>query len=215
MNTLLDQELTRAPSRDPQHAERVRGFAAEFSASLARILLPTRRSRGALPKLGTIGSPAYTGSTLEVRPDELLHQPVFQRMETDHGEAAADGQQFAAPPPAPRQLAQFVVDVHAQRLEGARGRMLAALARAHRARNQRGELPRWSLSVPPRAVHDDAGDASRKAFFSQRTDHVANLVGRGSGEPLRRACAMRRVHAHVERTVLLEAETAAGLVELG
>jgi hypothetical protein len=58
------------------------------------------------------------------------------------------------------------------------------------------------------------GDPTRKAFFAQGTNHVSNLVGSGAREPLRGAGAVRRVHAHVERTVVLETEPAPGLVEL-
>ena len=66
-----------------------------------------------------------------------------------------------------------------------------------------------------RPLFDDcAGDTTRKAFLAQRADHVADLVGSGSFEPLRGADAVRRIHAHVERTVLLEAEPALRLVEL-
>ena len=75
-----------------------------------------------------------------MRLDELLDDAVFERVEADHREAAADREQLERAVERAPQLAELVVDVHAQRLEGARRRMLAGLARAHRARHQLGEL---------------------------------------------------------------------------
>ena len=53
-----------------------------------------------------------------------------------------------------------------------------------------------------------------EALLSELPDHVADLVASGAREPGGRALATLRVHAHVERTVVLEAEAAGGFVEL-
>src|SRR6478609_6945800 len=99
------------------------------------------------------------------------------------------------------QLAELVVDVHADGLEGARGRMPSALPRAHRTADDSRALRRRCNRLDGALFDDVAGDATCEAFFSQRTDHVADLVGRGAREPLRGAVTVRRVHTHVERTV--------------
>ena len=68
---------------------------------------------------------------------------VLQRMEGDDHEAPARPQHALGRREAARQLAQLVVDVDAQRLEGARRRVPAGdlLAPQH-ARDQLGQLQR-------------------------------------------------------------------------
>src|SRR3546814_7984105 len=51
---------------------------------------------------------------------ELLHDAIFQRVEGDHGEPAAGAEQRLGGRKAALQLAQLVVHVDAQGLEGAR-----------------------------------------------------------------------------------------------
>src|SRR5690606_13634763 len=45
-------------------------------------------------------------------------------------------------------------------------------------------------------------------------DHVADLIGRRARDPVGGAFAPRRIHAHVERTICLEAESPRGVVKL-
>ena len=92
--------------------------------------------------------------------------------------------------------------------------MLARLARAHGARDERREL-RGALERLPRARrHDRLRDAAREALFSECGDHLANLVDARPSEPGRDRLAACRVHAHIERTVGAEAEAAGRVVEL-
>ncbi len=92
--------------------------------------------------------------------------------------------------------------------------MLAAFARAHRARHHcrkfAGRID--GLQLPP--FNDGSCDASGEAFLSEAADHVADLVAVGAGEPGGCALTALRVHAHVERTVVLETETAGGFIKL-
>ena len=59
-----------------------------------------------------------------------------------------------------------------------------------------------------------ARNPSGESLLPQRADHVADLVGSGASEPVGCAFTVRRIHAHVERTVVLEAETTRAVVEL-
>ena len=53
-----------------------------------------------------------------------------------------------------------------------------------------------------------------EALLAVLPQHVGDLVFRGAGQPFGGALAAFRVHAHVERTVVAEAEAAFGDVEL-
>ena len=92
---------------------------------------------------------------------------------------------------------------------------LAGLARAHRARDQLGELAACVVRGWSGARCDDVcGDPPREALLPERRDHLANLRLARSREPCGNRFAARRVHAHVERAVRPEAETTCGVVEL-
>ena len=104
--------------------------------------------------------------------------------------------------------------MHAQRLERARRRILAGLARAHGARHELGELQRAGQWLTGARCHDVRGDAPRETLFPEFRDHLANLRLARSREPCGNRFAARRVHAHVERAVRPEAETTCGVVEL-
>ena len=160
------------------------------------------------------GQPCPGRIRLRVTPHELLDHAVFQRMEADHRKPAAGSEHLQRSCKTALQLAELVVDVHADGLEGPRGRVTPALARAHCAAHDPRELRCGGNRFEGALFDYVSGDAAGEALFTQRTDHVADLVGRGAGEPLRGADSVRRVHAHVERTVGLETEAARGFVEL-
>src|SRR5690606_15148564 len=103
--------------------------------------------------------------------------------------------------------------VHADRLEAACGRMLAVTA-AYRARDDLRQLAGARDRLHAAGRHDGARDAAGVTLFAQFADHVADLIVRRAREPGGGAFAPRRIHAHVERTVGLEAEAARGVVEL-
>jgi hypothetical protein len=59
-----------------------------------------------------------------------------------------------------------------------------------------------------------ARDLARQLLLAVGPQHVADLALVGARQPLRRALAGLVVHAHVERAVVAEGETALGFVEL-
>src|SRR5688572_28057080 len=65
--------------------------------------------------------------------EEMLHQPILERVERDDEKPAAGSQHTLGGGEPGCKLAELVVDVHAQRLERARGGMAAgdALAAEH------------------------------------------------------------------------------------
>src|ERR1700730_11625950 len=138
--------------------------------------------------------------------NELLHQPVFERVKTDGHEPPARREQIERLRQRALDLAELIVDVDAQRLEGARRRMLAGFARTHYPRHQRRKLggPLERLGVT--RAHDLACDRGGEAFLTVARDHVAHLIAIRPRQPCGNWLAARRVHAHIERTVLEETE---------
>ncbi len=112
------------------------------------------------------------------------------------------------------QLAELIVDVHAQRLERARRGILAGLTRAYGACHDLRELQRARERLPGTRRDDIRGNASRETLLPQGRDHLANLRLARSREPCGNRFAARRVHAHVERAVRPETETTCRVVEL-
>ena len=112
------------------------------------------------------------------------------------------------------ELAELVVDVHAQRLESACRRVLARLARADGAGDDLGQLARARERSLLSGRDDGLCHTARKAFFSVSGDHLTDLIEAGAREPQRYGLAACRVHAHVERAVRAEAEPPCRLIEL-
>ena len=135
-------------------------------------------------------------------------------MEADRHQPAARGKQLQRLLQAALHLPQLVIDVHAQRLEGAGRGMLARLAGAHAAAHQGRKLAGAGKRLGGARAHDLGGDAIGKALLTQGRDHVTNLIEARMCEPHGNWLAARRVHAHVERAVFAEAEAARGVVEL-
>ena len=110
---------------------------------------------------------------------------------------------------------QFAVDVQAQRLEAARGRMLARLATTtDDARDQLRQLQRALQRLFAARVDDGLGDAPAHALLAEPPQHVGDPLGIRMRQKLCRALALARIHAHIQRAVDHEAETACRLVQL-
>ena len=105
--------------------------------------------------------------------EELLHQPVLERVEGDDEKPAAGSQHTLGGAEPGCKLAQLVVDVHAQRLERARGGMAAgdALAAEHAGDEGRelGRAREGLLATPP---EDGAGDAAGAALLAEVVEDV-------------------------------------------
>ena len=131
-------------------AERARGFASTSAwvGLIGRGL--SRRKLGGLSASRTRRQMARA-ARLGHRPlaQEVLEQAVLQRMEGDDHQTAARRQHALGGGQPAGQLAQLVVDVDAQRLEGARCRMPAGdLLAAQHARRQRGQIAGASRTAP-------------------------------------------------------------------
>ena len=87
-------------------------------------------------------------------------------------------------------------------------------ATAERLRHHRRQLrgPRDRLDLARR--DDGSCDAPALLLLAEREQHVGDLAFAGPADPLGRAFAPGGVHAHVERTIILETEPALRLVDL-
>ena len=90
---------------------------------------------------------------------------------------------------------------------------LAVAAAKHRG-DEVGQLAGALQGLVVAAGDDGAGDLAAELFFAVLPQHVGDLALVGARQPVGRAFARLRVHAHVQRSVLAETETALGDVEL-
>nr|RAV91232.1 hypothetical protein DBT45_09165 [Aerococcus tenax] len=148
------------------------------------------------------------------RGEKALHDPVFERMESDGGKTPALAEQRLGAREPMSKLAKLVIDENPERLKGPRRGMNAVLrAAADDAGDRIGQRQRAvELRFGPR-LHDRLGDGARPLLLAIDGDDagkiglVEGVDDIGGRKPL-------AAHAHVERTVLLEGEAAFRLIEL-
>ncbi|MCY1235978.1 hypothetical protein D9M72_486120 [compost metagenome] len=112
------------------------------------------------------------------------------------------------------ELAEFVVDENAQRLEDAGRRMylVFCLARRHHLDQARKVAGRLEGLLGP-ALLDCAGNAARLLLFAEKTEDADEIGDLGTVDDIGGRNARGR-HAHVERPLLLEGEAALCLIDL-
>ena len=92
--------------------------------------------------------------------------------------------------------------------------MLVTLPGRVRSRNQLGQLARTGNRGLRASRHHGTGNASRVTLFAIGEEDIGKLAFAHLGQPLGGRAAARGVHAHVERTVIHEAEATRGIVQL-
>jgi hypothetical protein len=167
-----------------------------------------------------IGAPHVAGRpavdlALALAGDEGLHDAVFERVETDHRQAAARHQQLERGVQALFELLKLGVDKNPKCLKCARCRILARFAGLDRTSHDVGKLTRGSNRVPALAPSNKRlCNLYSKPFFPIVAYHLGNVAHVGAGEKFRGAFAAGGVHAHVQRSVEAEAEAAGRVVDL-
>src|SRR5690242_18543872 len=148
--------------------------------------------------------------------EELLDDPVLERVEGDDGEAPARPQHLERGRQRALDRAELVVHLDAERLEHPLRRVPLAEAggRRHRVLDDfdeiAGALERLLLPAP----HDRTRDLPRVALFPVALEDVREVALVGLVHELPRRVLGARIHAHVERRVDGVRETALGTVEL-
>jgi hypothetical protein len=148
--------------------------------------------------------------------DEPLDDPVFQRVETDHHETPSGLQHAETRRQRLRELVKLAVDENPNSLERACRRMLARFAGLDRASHELRQLQgsvQGAAGLPARDNRLCNGDS--KPFFAVVTNHLRDLTLASLRQPLSRALAPRRVHAHVQRADGTKRKTPRGVVDLG
>ena len=195
-------------------AERERGFA-RASASLGSIGWPRGTSNVGSASAGSPGNRREAGSpAARAEAEELLDDPVLERVERHHREAPAGLDEPLGGAKPAHEFAQFVVDRDAQRLEGAcRGMGQLSAPRRRDAGDEPGKLQRRGERLCLAVGDDGARDPASGALLAEVKQNVGDrplvLVAQDVGG--RTAAAP---HAHVEGSVEAEREAARRLVEL-
>src|SRR5690606_9709132 len=164
--------------------------------------------------IGDVRKPGVDRIVLRVLLHEALDDPVFERMKADRAEAAARRQHLERTCEPRLDLRELVIDMNAQCLKGARCRVLAGLASRNGVRDDLGETARRRDRGCEACGDDRARDALREALLAVIANDARELAFRRACDELRRSHSRARIHPHVERTVLYEAEAARGVVEL-
>src|SRR5947208_6155561 len=128
-------------------------------------------------------------------------------MKSDHGDSSAGCKSRSYNAQAFFERAKFIVHLHPQRLKNLGGRMVTPMTP-----DQLFDCPRQRESFAkgrsPAHLHDQARDPARGGFLTEFTKQASQFLfavliyNLGSGH------LGPRVHAHVERAVSVEAETA-------
>src|SRR5262245_64982099 len=96
--------------------------------------------------------------------------------------------------------------MHADRLERARGRVLAGFTRRHCGGDQLCKINGARDGRLAASAHDRLRNAPRKTLLAELRDDARELALLDMSEPRRSTPSGARVHAHVQRAVLHEAE---------
>jgi hypothetical protein len=145
--------------------------------------------------------------------EELLHDPVLERMKRHDREPPAGAQHALGGVERAHELAELVVDGDAQALEHAGRGVDAAGLGPDEAGDELGELARRLDAALAAALDHGAGHRPRAALLAEMEEHVRELGLGGAVDEVGGAVAVA-LHAHVERPVAAEREAALGLVEL-
>ncbi|MCY1427119.1 hypothetical protein D9M71_429510 [compost metagenome] len=135
-------------------------------------------------------------------------------MEADHHQAATHGERFQRRLETALEITQLVVDMDAQALEGPGRRILALFPGRIGHGDHLGQIGGAGERALGAALHDGPRHASGKALFAIFVEHPGDFFLGSRGDPLGRADPGIRVHSHVQRTVVHEAEATLGIVQL-
>ena len=143
----------------------------------------------------------------------LLHDPVFERVVREHEHPPAGGEEVHGVLEAVAQVRQLAVDLHADRLEGAAGRV-ATGAPGRRRDRRLDRVDELAGGRQRPAAQDLAGDAPGEPLLAVALDDANELglvvvVDHVGGRQ-----RLGGVHPHVERRVGPVREAALGPVQL-
>src|SRR3569623_510535 len=145
---------------------------------------------------------------------ETFHQPILQRMKTDHRQPAAGREHPYRLRQRRFQLFQLTIDIDAQRLKAAGRRMAVALPGRMGGGDDLRQLLGGGDGRGLARLDDCAGNARGETLFAVGLLHLGDIRFAGPREPRRHALSPLGVHAQVEGAVAQEAEAQYGIVQL-
>ena len=160
------------------------------------------------------GEVGRTNAVARFPDEELLRDPVLERVEADDREAPAGHQRAHGGPQALLKILELMVDGDAQCLEHARCRIDAAPALRFHARDEATEIVGGEEWLPRAATHDGGGDATCLGLLAELAERAAQLALVPAVHYVRRRDAEVRVGTHVQWAFRAKAEASPLVCEL-
>ena len=146
--------------------------------------------------------------------EELLRDPVLERVEGDDREATAGAQRAHGGLKALLKILELMVDGDAQRLEDARRRIDATPTLRLDARDEAAEVVGRKERLRRAAARDRGGDATCLGLLAELAEGAAQLALVPAVHDVCRRDAEVRVGAHVQRAFCAKAEASPLVCEL-
>ena len=146
--------------------------------------------------------------------EELLGDPVLERVERDDREATAGAQRAHGGPQALLKILELVVDDDAQRLKDARRRIDATPALRLHARDEAAEIVGRKERLRCAAARDRGRDTTRLGLLAELAERTAQLALVPAVHDVCRRDAEVRVGAHVQWACRAKAEASPLVCEL-
>src|SRR5262249_9447891 len=144
-------------------------------------------------------------------PDEFLDDPIFERMEADHGQPPAGGEDGERAVERLRERGKFVVGRDPQCLKRAGRRMgVGPAPTAHGIADDLGESRRRLDWRPLAFAPDRLDDPPGPRFLAGAPEDLHQILGRQRVDKVRRRLSLRAIESHVERPGQTEGEAALG-----
>ena len=155
-----------------------------------------------------------TNTVARFTDEELLRDPVLERVEGDDRETTAGAQRAHGGLEALLEILELVIDGDAQRLEDARGRIDAAPALRLHARDEATEIVGRQERLRGAAPRDGRSDATRLGLLAELAERTAQLALVPAVHYVCRRDAEVWVGAHVQRAFCAKAEASPLVREL-
>src|ERR1700687_2511870 len=160
------------------------------------------------------GEVGRTNTVARFPDQELLGDPVLERVEADDRETPAGAQRPHGGLEALLKILELMVDGDAQRLEDARGRIDATPALRLHARDEATKIVGGEERLPRATPHDGSRDSARLGLLAELAERAAQLTLVPAVHDVCRRDAEVRVGAHVQWAFRAKAEASPLVGEL-
>jgi hypothetical protein len=152
------------------------------------------------------GEVGRTDAGARLPDEELLSDPVLERVERDDRETPSGTKDPNGGLEALLEILELAIDRDAQRLEDARRRIDAASTLCLHARYESAEIVRGEERLARAATHDRGGDTTRLGLLAELAERAAQLALVPAVHDVGRRDAEVRIGAHVQWSFGAKAE---------